>query len=204
MLHDADATRNPLGAVAKQAEAANGDAGADERRPSHQSEVEAGAAAGDGTMRPELLLGITLQGVREFAERHWGGVCDPDVPGVRGAAVPADAPERDALVAALRDAGHTNSWPGDCPVLRVLGDDSDAGGAAAVATTALAEDAAAVERLVAMGFDESSAVLDDALARDARPGTPLRDAVRYHMNGYNNQTAILAACPEGASWCETL
>ena len=73
-----------------------------------------GDGAGSGP-RPGLLLGITLQGVREFAERHWCGVCDPDVPGVRGATVPADAAERDTLVAVLRDAGHTNSWSGGLP-----------------------------------------------------------------------------------------
>ena len=43
-----------------------------------------------------------------------------------------------------------------------------------------------------------------AAAAVAAPVTPLRDAVRHAMNGYNNQTAVIAACPEGVSWCEAL
>ena len=51
---------------------------------------------------------------------------------------------------------------------------------------------------------DARASLDTDAALRPVAGTPLRDAVRHAMNGYNNQTAILAACPEGASWCETL
>ena len=193
--HDADATRNPLGAVAKQAEAA---AGAGERRSSHQREVEAKAEAGahslstlsdrygaldfgavdaadaaappassHAQMRRSLQLGVTLEGVRAFAALHWDDALR-DPPCVRGERVPADEAARTRLVARLRQAGHTNTWEGDCPVLRVLEKQSGA----------------------------------------ARGGgaEPLADLVRREtaMNGYMNQLAIYRVCPEGRSWCEVL
>jgi tetratricopeptide (TPR) repeat protein len=78
--------------------------------------VEAGS---DGGMRRALQLGITLAGVRKFAAQHWRGeLCEPEC--ARGARFPASGAERAQLIEVLCGAGRTNTWAGDCPVLRVL------------------------------------------------------------------------------------
>ena len=83
--------------------------------------------------RPAALLGIRIRGIEEFCARalrgsgHRGGHARGAVPSRRrGGAVLR-------LVRALRTEGHSNDWPGESPLLRVLedcrpgGDDAQGG-----------------------------------------------------------------------------
>jgi hypothetical protein len=104
---------------------ASGSIAADELELDFRAIDAADIAVADdaASVRPSLLLGITLAGAREFAVQHWDGeLCDP--PCVLGERFPADEAARVALVERLHTAGRTNEWAGDCPVLRVLEADS--------------------------------------------------------------------------------
>ena len=94
-----------------------------------------------------LTLGISLQGVRDFADKgDWDPLCNP--PALRGdpkdkahvgeaasklwregtVFFPTADEERRELIAELKEAGHKNTWPGECPVLRVLEAEEDDNG----------------------------------------------------------------------------
>ena len=87
--------------------------------PSTDSQHSAAPIAREDEGTDARLLGITLQGARQFAARHWRDQVEPPaVP--RGALFPAKRLNLLALIRDLKDAGHTNDWLGGCPVLRVL------------------------------------------------------------------------------------
>ena len=143
--------------------------------------------AGSTAIRESLLLGITLQGLEEFIAGHWDSVCNPDI--IHNVKFPQNADELDQLICALTDSGHTNEWPGDCPVLRVL--------------ESAADELKAPSRSFEGAPDESKSVTTPRGDSPAEQSTEdLCNVVRRAMNGYNNQTAVKRACTEGCSWCD--
>ena len=154
-----------------------------------KAQFDAVGAARGGAERHEL--GITLAGIRAFAAQHWRGeLCEPEC--VRGALFPASADERARLIGTLRGAGRTNTWAGDCPVLRVLEDDS-----------AKWQEATEDGKVYYYHEDTHETTWSKPLSV-GRAGEPLGDAVRRAMNGYANQAAVARACVEGCSWVEVL
>jgi tetratricopeptide (TPR) repeat protein len=159
----------------------------EEQEPQPEPELTARAQRA-AEIRPSLLLGITLQGAKEFAAEHWNDVCDPQP--VRDMPWPSDEDGRREMARVLRDAGHTNTWPGDCPVLRVL---SGKGEPETKPTAGWRKQAAGQSHKTNFRKNTRAEAVQD-----------IGEVVRTQMNGYNNQAAIVRACPEGHSWCEEL